>query len=114
MQAADTRNLDRRCSASDIKRKFVKFSGEQNECRNGILEPFDVKTSWWRCRTSLESPLISQTLPVDMLAQTLNNLSNAVVVYFRRVDIFPCVTATWACWFTSLKPETSVNLRGRS
>lgn len=46
---------------------------------------FDVGTSWWRCRTSLESPLI---FPVDMLAQTLNKLSNAVVVYFRQVYIF--------------------------
>ncbi len=49
---------------------------------------FDVRTSWWRCRTSLESPLISQIFPVDMLAQTLNKLSNAVVVYFRQVYIF--------------------------
>ncbi len=57
MQAADTRSLDRRCSASDFKRKFIlRVSGSQNECINCILEPFDVKTSWWPCRKYLESP----------------------------------------------------------
>lgn len=51
-----------------------------------------------------------------MQAQRSNNRSNAVCYVFPTslAIFFPCVTTTWACWFTSLKPGTSVNLRGRS